>query len=422
MGVRAAGAAAAETTALLTRQQLCPLCVFVGGVVPSLIGVLLRCCPCGAFSPRPCRSNKYSPACLHTIAHGATLAEEPAACLITGLGRTGTTYVTELLRVLGWSMSHDNGGDYCPCPGLDGAVSYPLAWASTERCKIETFAPKTVRLFRNVVHQVREPLAYINSRAVSTNMLPFSGCRLKRPKSKELRTPKWAQHVLHVLHKYVLQNTFVGAYADWRFRIEDLRDSSAAAQKLCWQCGLDTRARNRTGAPLGCPAEHEIDTASDFLPQDTNHNHSSHANFTWRELFHLDPDMTTAAIILGRLYGYAVEPLEETVGMRLECGFVDDDIDKAWSCTLDRSSSAARQRPKPAPQLVRYVPGVGSLVRRFERRGAILFEVHHGPGSSEKENVDVTRAELVESGHGDAVGDFERLGPDRVLPKSRHQP
>ena len=388
------------------------ICVLLVALFCSLLCVAL-----GA------RSNKHSKACLHTQAYGSKVANNPAPCLITGLGRTGTTYVTELLRVLGWSMSHDNGGDYCPCPGKHGAVSYPLAWSNSDRCKIETFAPKIDRLFRNVVHQVREPLAYINSRAVSGNMLPFSGCRLKRPKSKDLRTPKWAHHVQHVLHKYVLQNTFVGVYADWRFRIEDVRDNNAVAVELCQRCGLHDQPRNRSGSPVGCPAQHEIDVASDFLPQDTNHNHSAHANYTWRQLFYIDPDMATAAIILGNVYGYAISPVESLEGLQLRCGFVDNDVDKAWNCRLDRSRSP-NPTPKPQLHLVQFVPGVGSLVRRFVgQSGAAMFELYYGPGAATKDNTVVSRAELIAGGHAAAVLQFEQLGLEHIMPKSRlHRP
>ena len=64
------------------------------------------------------RSNRHSPECNHTLGSasvGRLITEPPAPCLVTGLGRSGTSFTSHLLHNLGWEINHDNRQDYCPC-------------------------------------------------------------------------------------------------------------------------------------------------------------------------------------------------------------------------------------------------------------------------------------------------------------------
>jgi hypothetical protein len=73
--------------------------------------------------------------------------------LVTGCGRSGTRYVTFVLRRLGLDVPHER-------LGRDGMASWTMAVDASER----PYGPpsETVR-FRQVFHQVRHPLAVIRS-------------------------------------------------------------------------------------------------------------------------------------------------------------------------------------------------------------------------------------------------------------------
>ena len=78
------------------------------------------------------RSNRHDAAC--NVTGGRFVKEAPAPCLLTGLGRSGTSYTSHLLHSLGWEINHDNKDDFCPCPGKDGSVAHTYAFADTRRC------------------------------------------------------------------------------------------------------------------------------------------------------------------------------------------------------------------------------------------------------------------------------------------------
>ena len=96
--------------------------------------------------------------------------------LMTGIGRTGTSFVVNALTRAGLDVNHDNRRDCSrtkECPGLDGAVSWPHAFSDQafgtgtgERdCPRPHWAwPSAAVSFRVVVHLVREPLKTIDSR------------------------------------------------------------------------------------------------------------------------------------------------------------------------------------------------------------------------------------------------------------------
>lgn len=120
------------------------------------------------------------------------------------------------------------------------------------------------------------------------------------------------------LRKYVLQNTFVGAHADWAFNIEDL-SSPELCVELCENCGLG--AIPRSGGATGCPTASEFkDIIDNKMKTDANHDHTHHSAWTWEALFDVDPDFTTAALMLGESYGYETKHLEPVQGFKIICG------------------------------------------------------------------------------------------------------
>jgi hypothetical protein len=104
---------------------------------------------------------------------------------VTGCGRSGTLFVAHFLNSLGWEISHDNDRELCPCPGNDGAVSHPLAFAGLERkqkCDVIRWSPAPTRMFRRLGHLVHNPLSYVNSR--SSTVWDFEECNMQQPDEK----------------------------------------------------------------------------------------------------------------------------------------------------------------------------------------------------------------------------------------------
>jgi len=119
------------------------------------------------------RASVYSPECCH-FGNGI-----PRRLLITGTGRSGTSYLAYLFQSMGFRVSHDNGN----ADGfLDGAVSWPQAfddsfclnpwWTWRRRLSASSLWRRfdnqhgfhDQRLFLHVLHSVREPLKSIMSR------------------------------------------------------------------------------------------------------------------------------------------------------------------------------------------------------------------------------------------------------------------
>jgi hypothetical protein len=186
--------------------------------------------------------------------------------------------------------------------------------------------------------------------------------------------PNGVPPVIQSLHKWVQHNTFVGAHADFHFRIEEAnKDPVKIVTQICKVCGLDKvkraimEKRSRGGGldramvvnypasgrlkvqrlyppalQLGehavapgkesCPTSAEILGIVDNLDKHENHEHTVHQAYSWAELYAKDPDMTTAAMLLAREYGYTDLPayFEPTAGHIVRCGFTDHQMDAAW--------------------------------------------------------------------------------------------
>jgi len=79
--------------------------------------------------------------------------------LITGTGRSGTTYICKLFNAVGVRISHDNDDDCGKFPGELGAASWYHAF------KHHHMSQFNATDFEHVLHLVREPLSVIKSRA-----------------------------------------------------------------------------------------------------------------------------------------------------------------------------------------------------------------------------------------------------------------
>jgi len=333
------------------------------------------------------RSYRHSPECGHTrlplVAEGTQ--KPPAACLITGTGRTGTKFTSHLLHLLGWEVNHDSRWDFCPCPGKDGSVSHMYAFLSTEECPLPSgFSPRLEHMFLRVGLEIRCPLEYVNSRAKDawrkTNAkksLPgFQSCNMDVPSIEATPT------AVQALHKWVFQNTFVSVYSDFVFGVNSFTDNShRAVETICNHCALHERLRaqrnlsnpslfaemgkkksmawmetnretpteNLNGLALlsGCPTKEQVAAIVDRLPVDENHKHTMHSTLTWTDLAKLDKDMTTMAILVANEHGMDIPHIEPNVeGYVVRCGFSNHNpVHGYWTCFLDR----ANKGPPPKP-------------------------------------------------------------------------
>jgi hypothetical protein len=66
-----------------------------------------------------------------------------------------------------------------------------------------------------------------------------------------------------------------------------------------------------------------VEKVRSLQPKNENSDHTRKFAYKWKGLYDLDREMATAAVILGRSYGYALDDAEPTDGMKLSCGFVD---------------------------------------------------------------------------------------------------
>jgi hypothetical protein len=296
-------------------------------------------------------------------------------------------FTAHLLKHLGWEIDHDNKWQFCPCPGSHGSVSHAFAFADSPNCQIADFAPKLDHMFRHVGHQTREPLGYVNSRskAGTVKYIQEIACAIVLPEDAAARRRTHHGSPTLALYKWVQQNTFVRAVSDFHYKIEDSYvQPHEMVTDICNKCGLsrisrlnnsqnnkherkwrvqnrasaqriqdkkllamqemqdggghapaadttDTTATTSTStttqhAESSCPLHSEVLDVLKTLDPTENHDHTKHGNYSWKELWDLDPDMTTLAILVGREYGYTIADVEPTAGFKVRCGFSNDPV------------------------------------------------------------------------------------------------
>ena len=155
--------------------------------------------------------------------------------LITGTGRSGTTYLCTFYNALGLSISHDNDEDCGRYPGKDGAVSWYDGFDHKKR-------------YNNILHVVRMPLDTIQSRALKMISRDDTYVDFMREVTRQWESDAFLVQALKCEHSsperskllyrfslqhWVNQNAFVEKQASWRERIEDLSIDPLAAWRLC---------------------------------------------------------------------------------------------------------------------------------------------------------------------------------------------
>lgn len=304
------------------------------------------------------RSSRHEQSC-------RTSAGRVRPLLITGVGRTGTTFVTKLLRNAGLSFSHDDGA-YCPCPGDNGAASWPHAfseqpfgtgqgaqrrclhvdtigrhWSYSRRRRLKEAVLRQgpVTRFQHVWHLVRDPLATIYSRWGSGNIVPFGAidaCNLAQPPPVGGNHSEMNRTLHRALWHVVQWNLFVEATASRRVRIEEFtRPSRALVRSLCAAAG---------GLQSTCPSHGRFAKAAASLSNSTNSEHTSKrlARVTWARLAALDAPMTAMAQSMAVRYGYEVPEnarVQRLFSSKTQCRFTGRN--RRWRCWLQGLQQAA---------------------------------------------------------------------------------
>jgi hypothetical protein len=226
---------------------------------------------------------KYVPSCFeHAPEHLYPL-------LITSTGRSGTKYMASVLQELGYSVTHDDA----QVIGSDGAVSWPLAVNTLKSYPTWVKHPGNAR-FNTLIHQVRDPLKSIPSRAAHIIAIMTPYVKAHTPEMQHMtdafRNNSMAVSLLHYVtwHNLIeLQNP------DMRFRIEALDTAT-----------LKTILRTAK-LPLPADADFKIDRAMSTIDNKTNSDHvQEHNDVTWSELFAINAGLAQRAYDMAVRYGY----------------------------------------------------------------------------------------------------------------------
>jgi hypothetical protein len=222
--------------------------------------------------------------------------------LITGTGRSGTKFTVSILRRLGYNVTHDDEEQI----GSDGTVSWPLAVgprASYPKWATQAGAAR----FATLVHQVRDPLTSIPSRAAHIKPVFESfvsgNCPEMNHMSPRFRNNSLAVSLLH----YVTWHTLIEKQnPEIRFRIEEL--NTLTLIKILRAAKLPM--------PNGGPAL--VDKVLRHANRTTNSEHvQSHRDVTWSELFGIHPGLAQQAYDMAVRYGYEYKDAGEENSTRL---------------------------------------------------------------------------------------------------------
>jgi hypothetical protein len=188
--------------------------------------------------------------------------------LITGCARSGTTYITEVLRHCGLNVLHEAEGE-------DGVVS----WLMAARDFKTPYGPAFYNFrFKHIFHQVREPLKSMSSFTTeSSNAWKFVMKHTPQIKAHDAMIVKCAKY-------WYYWNKRAEAKAEWTYRVED---TETALMEMGERLGLF------------------LDPEAIGKVQRTINHRDREANYTWDEVKrNLRPSLYQKLTDLARRYGY----------------------------------------------------------------------------------------------------------------------
>eukprot|EP00586_Coscinodiscus_wailesii_P005800 CAMPEP_0172481798 /NCGR_PEP_ID=MMETSP1066-20121228/7902_1 /TAXON_ID=671091 /ORGANISM="Coscinodiscus wailesii, Strain CCMP2513" /LENGTH=378 /DNA_ID=CAMNT_0013244411 /DNA_START=30 /DNA_END=1166 /DNA_ORIENTATION=- len=288
------------------------------------------------------RSTLYSPPC-ENLGTGI-----PRRLLITGARRSGTTFLSKLLREVGLSVSHDTYHRKPVDGATDGAVSWPHAfndkvcpydnWVFRRSRQLMWEHSHDKRFFLHVVHLVRDPLKAIASGWNLGNIGSFRGIsscntamqKEKNPQQNNLSNESFA--LVQTLQYWVLWNSFIESFAEWRIRSESITGFTIHA--LYQRASTNPHNDLSHVKPFGpIKSVEEIDSFLSSLGTDVNHGHTKHSKkpLTWDTLMSLDYNYTIMAQIMAQRYGYQTNIAVRDSIPEQVCGFSNEGV---WNCYL----------------------------------------------------------------------------------------
>jgi hypothetical protein len=218
--------------------------------------------------------------------------------LVTGCGRSGTTYVSLLLRKCGLHVPHEHR------MGRDGISSWLFGVESTT----VPWGPSPSKFrFENVVHLVRDPLSSIPSIAT---FKPSAWAYISRHIPIDAREPLLVRSATYWLR----WNEIIERRAESRVRVEDL---PVALEPLCMRMGsprplaavqpirrdLNTRRHGRLFASIEDRCL-RVSLVPTFFKALLAKRTPSFRDVTWADLQELDPSLAASVHHKAREYGY----------------------------------------------------------------------------------------------------------------------
>jgi len=271
----------------------------------------------------------------------------PVQTLITGTGRSGTTYLCTFYTALGFKISHDNDVDCGPYPGEDGAVSWYDSFDGGRR-------------YNHVLHVVRHPLDVIQSRAYKEIALPshfkwfrsqtarFEDTEAINRSFRERRLGNETEYRRNVyvfsLQHWVRRNSFLDQHASWRERIEELSMDPLADWRMCLAGNFGRRcpdlvtfrqelAIHQSKNQLNSMYAGSNMSQQQILEGISGNDLQKKKRLTWAELEHLVREAYAPYVWIARrmglFYGYPDHEGGSGTLVDYDCGF--DELLK-WDC------------------------------------------------------------------------------------------
>lgn len=211
-------------------------------------------------------------------------------CLITGCSRSGTTYMTDVLRRNGLVARHERDASKPVSAYIKDAFRWDtpeernknniiVSWLMAVDAESRPWGPPSSRLkFDHVFHQIRDPLKTINSAAdewdESWAFIRQFVPEIKEEDSDLVKSAKY----------WYYWNLIAEEKAEWSYRIEDLPEK---LDEISSRLGLSLKKKTLKR-----------------VPRNTNTRHHQN-NYTWADIKeNLSPELFDNLVQLAHRYGY----------------------------------------------------------------------------------------------------------------------